>query len=83
MQSATKSGSAVSELYLDLLKKCLTRTISSETYSASEPWFGLTRLWFAPVQAFLWARGWSWSSTASPTARRAMKGGTGRLMLKR
>jgi O-methyltransferase len=53
----TKTG--VNELYLDLLKKCLTRTISAEIYSAAEPWFGLMRLWFLPVQAFLWARGWT------------------------
>lgn len=59
MQPALMTDSGVAELYLDLLKKCLTRSISDETYSAAEPWFGLTRLWFAPVQAFLWARGWS------------------------
>ena len=49
----------VNGLYLDLLKKSLTRTISAETYSAAEPWFGFIRFWFLPVQAFLWARGWT------------------------
>lgn len=52
-------ASGVNELYLDLLKKCLTRSIAAETYSTAEPWFGLMRLWFLPVQAFLWARGWT------------------------
>jgi O-methyltransferase len=47
------------ELYLDLLKKCLTRTIAAETYSAVEPWFSLVRWWFFPVQLFLLARGWT------------------------
>lgn len=50
---------SVNELYLDLLKKCLTRTIAAETYSAAEPWSRFMRLWFLPVQAFLWARGWT------------------------
>lgn len=59
MQPALMTETGAIELYLDLLKKSLTRSISDETYSAAEPWFGLTRLWFAPVQAFLWARGWS------------------------
>src|SRR2546426_300769 len=52
-----KSG--VNELYLELLKKCLTRTIAAETFSAAEPWFGFIRWWFLPVQTFLWARGWT------------------------
>jgi O-methyltransferase len=49
----------VEQLYLDLLKKCLTRSIAAETFSAAEPWFRLTRLWFLPVQSFLLARGWT------------------------
>ena len=49
----------VSELYLDLLKKCLTRTIAAESFSAAEPWFGFMRWWFLPVQMYLLARGWS------------------------
>lgn len=53
----TKTGA--SQLYLDLLKKCLTRSIATETFSAAEPWFGFMRWWFFPVQAFLWARGWT------------------------
>ena len=59
MQTTTTVGSAAAELYLDLLKKSLTRTIADETFSAAEPWFGLMRLWFLPVQAYLLARGWS------------------------
>lgn len=47
------------QLYLDLLKKCLTRTIAAETFSAAEPWFGVMRFWFLPVQTFLRARGWT------------------------
>ena len=49
----------VEELYLHLLKKCLTRTIAAETFSAAEPWFGFVRWFFLPVQMFLLARGWS------------------------
>jgi O-methyltransferase len=52
-------GTDVEKLYLDLLKKCLTRTIAAETFSAAEPWFGLMRFWFLPVQTFLRARGWT------------------------
>ncbi|MGH7046877.1 MAG: TylF/MycF/NovP-related O-methyltransferase [Stellaceae bacterium] len=51
--------SSVKDLYLELLKKCLTRTISAETYSAAEPWFGFVRWWLLPVQLFLLARGWT------------------------
>jgi O-methyltransferase len=47
------------ELYLDLLKKCLTRTIAAEIFSSAEPWSRFMRLWFLPAQAFLWARGWT------------------------
>ncbi|PYQ04157.1 MAG: macrocin O-methyltransferase [Acidobacteria bacterium] len=49
----------VEEMYLALLKKCLTRSIAPETFSAAEPWFRLMRWWFLPVQAFLLARGWT------------------------
>lgn len=59
MQSATLINTGVSELYLDLLKKCLTRTIGTETYSAAEPWFGIMRWWFLPFKMFLRARGWT------------------------
>jgi O-methyltransferase len=59
MESTTSIKSDVSELYLELLKKSLTRTIGTETFSAAEPWFGLMRWWFLPVQMFLWARGWT------------------------
>jgi O-methyltransferase len=58
MQPATISSTLV-DSYLDLLKKSLTRTISSETYSAAEPFFGLVRWWFLPLQGFLRARGWT------------------------
>src|SRR5882724_6733071 len=54
----TLTNNGTDELYLNLLKKSLTRTIAAETYSAAEPWFGLIRWWFLPVQAFLVARGW-------------------------
>ncbi len=47
------------KLYLELLKKSLTRTIAAETYSAAEPWFGLVRWFFLPLQMFLLARGWT------------------------
>jgi O-methyltransferase len=47
------------ELYLDLLKKALTRTIASQSYSAAEPWLSVMRWWFLPVQAYLRSRGWS------------------------
>jgi O-methyltransferase len=47
------------ELYLDLLKKCLTRTIAAETFSAAEPWFRIMRWWFLPIQAYLAAREWT------------------------
>lgn len=53
------TASATNELYLDLLKKCLTRSIASESYSAAEPWFGFMRMWFLPFQAYLKARGWT------------------------
>ena len=59
MESAMSTDSNGNELYLDLLKKCLTRTIAAETFSAAEPWFGFIRWWFIPVQMFLWARGWT------------------------
>jgi hypothetical protein len=49
----------VDGLYLNLPKKCLARTIGKETCSAVDPWFSLMRLWFLPVRAFLWARGWN------------------------
>ena len=49
----------VAKLYLDLLKKSLTRTIASETYSAAEPWFGFVRWLFLPIQMFLLAHGWT------------------------
>jgi O-methyltransferase len=49
----------VEEMYLDLLKKSLTRAIASESYSAAEPWFRWVRWWFLPVQMFLVARGWT------------------------
>ena len=49
----------VEKLYLDLLKKSLTRTIAAETYSAAEPWFGFVRWFFLPLQMFLLARGWT------------------------
>ncbi len=55
----TTDGATITTLYLDLLKKCLTRTIGDETFSAAEPWFGFMRWWFLPVQAFLRARGWT------------------------
>ncbi|MCC6587048.1 MAG: class I SAM-dependent methyltransferase [Bryobacterales bacterium] len=58
MQPAATSTTLV-EPYLDLLKKSLTRTISTETYSAAEPFFGLVRWWFLPFQGFLRARGWT------------------------
>jgi O-methyltransferase len=47
----------VEQLYLDLLKKSLTRTIAAETFSAAESWFG--RWWFVPLQLLLRARGWT------------------------
>lgn len=59
MQSAVSTKPDVKDLYLELLKKCLTRTIATETYSAAEPWFGFMRWWFLPVQTFLWAKGWT------------------------
>jgi O-methyltransferase len=59
MESAMLVKSDVNELYLELLKKCLTRTIAAETFSAAEPWFGVMRWWFLPVQMFLRARGWT------------------------
>src|SRR6266581_1848570 len=46
---ATRAG----ELYLDLLKKCLTRTIAAETF------WPVMRWWFLPVQLYLRARGWT------------------------
>lgn len=59
----TTTGTVVAtraeELYLDLLKKTLTRTIAAETFSAAEPWFGLVRWLFLPLQTFLLARGWT------------------------
>ena len=65
MESATLASSSravepdTRDLYLDLLKKSLTRTIATENFSAVEPWFSLMRFWFLPVQAFLVARGWT------------------------
>jgi len=63
LATLASSGSAVEtgtrDLYLDLLKKTLTRTIATENFSAAEPWFTLMRFWFLPVQAFLMARGWT------------------------
>jgi O-methyltransferase len=59
----TSTGAVVetgaAKLYLDLLKKSLTRTIAPETYSAAEPWFGFVRWFFLPIQMFLLARGWT------------------------
>jgi O-methyltransferase len=52
-------GARVEEMYLDLLKKCLTRTIAAETYTAAEPWLGLMRWWFIPFRTYLMARGWT------------------------
>ena len=49
----------VDGLYLNLPKKCLAQKIGKEICSAVEPWFSLMRLWFLPVRAFLWARGWN------------------------
>ncbi len=55
--AAVRTG--VEDLYLDLLKKSLTRTIAAETFSAAEPRFGFVRWWFVPVRLFLLARGWT------------------------
>jgi len=59
MTTEAPAATRIEVLYLDLLKKCLTRTIGAETYSAAEPWFFLVRWWFFPVLAFLKARGWT------------------------
>jgi len=57
--TANITPARVEKLYLDLLKKCLTRTIAAESFSAAEPWFGFMRWWFVPVKAYLLARGWT------------------------
>jgi O-methyltransferase len=54
-----RTAAHAEKMYLDLLKRCLTRTVGPETFSAAEPWFRVTRWWFFPVQAFLRARGWT------------------------
>ncbi|HEV3215440.1 MAG TPA: TylF/MycF/NovP-related O-methyltransferase [Vicinamibacterales bacterium] len=59
MEPATLINTRVEVLYLDLLKKSLTRAIASETFSAAEPWFGIMRWWFLPLQLYLKARGWT------------------------
>ena len=46
------------QLYLDLLKKALTRMIAARSYSAAEPWLRVMRWWFLPLQGYLKARGW-------------------------
>jgi hypothetical protein len=57
--TAAVVGMTVEELYLDLLKKCLTRTIAGETFSSAEPWFRVVRWWFLPLRLYLKARGWT------------------------
>jgi O-methyltransferase len=54
---STSTGD-VRQLYLDLLKKSLTRMIAARSYSAAEPWLRVMRWWFLPVQAYLKTRGW-------------------------
>jgi O-methyltransferase len=53
------ASASAEALYLDLLKKCLTRTIAAETFTAAEPWLRLVRWWFLPMRAFLAARGFT------------------------
>jgi O-methyltransferase len=47
------------KMYLALLKKCLTRTISPVAFSVAEPYLRVMQWWFLPVQAYLQARGWA------------------------
>ena len=56
---AALDSAQLKDLYLDLLKKSLTRAIASKSYSAAEPWLSVMRWWFLPIQAYLRARGWS------------------------
>jgi len=59
MNPSGTAADTTRDLYLDLLKKSLTRTIATENFSTAEPWFSVMRWWFLPIQAFLVARGWS------------------------
>jgi O-methyltransferase len=47
------SGTVAEELYLDLLKACLTRVAFPEKYDAVRPEIGTKARVFAPVQALL------------------------------
>src|SRR4030095_11225542 len=60
IMTTSRNGAAdATQLYLDLLKKSLTRMIAAQSYSAAEPWFRLMRWWFLPVHLYLKARGWT------------------------
>jgi O-methyltransferase len=55
--TALAADRRVEQMYLALLKKCLTRSLSATMYSTAVPWFRPMRWWFLPFQAFLSARG--------------------------
>jgi hypothetical protein len=66
------------ELYLDLLKKCLTRYLFGEDYVPAVPPKGtLKHRAFEPVRRWL-ARTWRSSGTSRSTNRREPKDATGR-----
>ena len=59
MTTAAAAPAGLEHLYLDLLKKCLTRTIARETFTVAEPWFRVVRWWYRPLRILFQARGWS------------------------